>query len=139
MPWWKFVANRALTLMENIILNRKFSDLHTGFRAYSRRLLCDVPYVLNSDNFVFDSQMIAQANYRGYVTTEVPIPTRYFPEASSVNFRTSLIYGFATLFVMGQLALQKLGLAHFRWLEARLEDVIGYDYKVGIFGRKRGR
>ena len=82
MPWWKFVANRCLTLVENIILNRKFSDLHTGFRAYSRRLLMDVPYVKNSDDFVFDSQMIAQANFRGYVTTEVPIPTRYFAEAS---------------------------------------------------------
>lgn len=139
MPWWKFVANRLLTMGENIILNRKFSDLHTGFRAYSRRLLCDVPYVLNSDDFVFDSQMIAQANFRGYTTTEVPIPTRYFPEASSVNFKTSSIYGFKTLWVMGQLALQKLGLARFRWLEARLEDVIGRDHRERIFGRRRGR
>lgn len=133
MPWWKFLANRCLTMAENIILNRKFSDLHTGFRAYSRRLLCDVPYVLNSDDFVFDSQMIAQANYRGYVTTEVPIPTRYFAEASSVNFKTSSIYGFKTVWVMLQLALQKLGLARYRWLEARLEDVIGLDHKRRIF------
>ncbi len=139
MPWWKFVANRCLTALENMILNRKFSDLHTGFRAYSRRLLCDVPYVLNSDNFVFDSQMIAQSNYRGYVTTEVPIPTRYFKEASSVGFKTSVVYGTATLWVMGQLALQKLGLARFRWLEARLEDAIGRPYAEKIFKKPKGK
>ena len=133
MPWWKFVANRLLTMGENIILNRKFSDLHTGFRAYSRRLLMDVPYVLNSDDFVFDSQMIAQANYRGYTTTEVPIPTRYFAEASSVSFKTSTIYGLKTVWVMGKLGLQKLGLARYRWLEAKLEDVIGKDYRDRIF------
>jgi glycosyltransferase involved in cell wall biosynthesis len=135
MPWWKFVANRLLTMGENIVLNRKFSDLHTGFRAYSRRLLMDVPYVLNSDDFVFDSQMIAQANFRGYTTTEVPIPTRYFAEASSVSFRTSTIYGLKTVWVMGKLALQKLGLARYPWLERRLEDVIGKDFKDRIFGR----
>lgn len=134
MPWWKFVANRCLTMGENMILNRKFSDLHTGFRAYSRRLLMDVPYVLNSDDFVFDSQMIAQANFRGYTTTEVPIPTRYFPEASSVSFKTSTIYGFKTLWVMGQLALQKLGLLRFDWLEKQLKDVIGKDHRDRIFG-----
>ncbi|HXB97323.1 MAG TPA: glycosyltransferase family 2 protein [bacterium] len=139
MPWWKFVANRALTLVENIILNRKFSDLHTGFRAYSRRLLMDVPYIKNSDDFVFDSQMIAQANFRGYTTTEVPIPTRYFAEASSVNFKTSAIYGVKTLWVMGQLALQKLGLRRYPWLESRLEDVMGRDHRDRIFGRKGRR
>ncbi len=109
MPWWKFVANRALTMGENIILNR--------------------------DDFVFDSQMIAQANFKGYPTTEVPIPTRYFPEASSVSFKTSTIYGFKTLWVMGQLALQKLGLARYRWLEASLADVIGRDHRERIFGK----
>jgi glycosyltransferase involved in cell wall biosynthesis len=139
MPIWKFIANRILTTAENIILNRKFSDLHTGFRAYSRRLLCDVPYVLNSDNFVFDSQMIAVANYRGYVTTEIPIPTRYFPEASSISFKNSSIYGLMTLQVMGQLALQKLGIMKYRWLEAKLEDVIGQDHKVKIFGKTKKR
>lgn len=142
MPWWKFVANRLLTMAENIVLNRKFSDLHTGFRAYSRRLLMDVPYVLNSDDFVFDSQMIAQANYRGYTTTEVPIPTRYFSEASSVSFRTSTVYGFKTVWVMGQLALQKLGLARYPWLERKLEDVVGKDHRDRIYrkvqpGRRR--
>ncbi|MES2200981.1 MAG: glycosyltransferase family 2 protein [candidate division FCPU426 bacterium] len=137
MPWWKFFFNRVLTTIENIILNRKFSDLHTGFRAYSRRLLCDVPYVLNSDNFVFDSQMIAQTNYRGYVCTEVPIPTRYFKEASSVSFKTSTIYGFATLYVMGQLALQKMGIQRFAWLEKRLEDVISRPYAEKIFSKAR--
>ena len=136
MPLYKFVANRFLTTVENLVLNRKFSDLHTGFRAYSRRLLCDVPYVLNSNNFVFDSQMIAQVNWRGYVTTEVPIPTRYFAEASSINFRNSTIYGLSTLSVMFQLALQKLGLKHYPWLERRLEDVISRPYAEKIFGKK---
>jgi len=142
MPWWKFFANRVLTLVENIILNRKFSDLHTGFRAYSRRLLTDVPYVLNSDDFVFDSQMIAQANWKGYVTTEVPIPTRYFPEASSVNFKTSTIYGVKTLGVMGQLALAKTGLRRYKWLDATLKDVLGKDHRDRIFAeapKRRGR
>jgi glycosyltransferase involved in cell wall biosynthesis len=134
MPWWKFAANRALTLVENIILNRKYSDLHTGFRAYSRRLLCDVPYVLNSDDFVFDSQMIAQANWKGYTTTEIPIPTRYFAEASSIGFKTSAVYGLKTVWVMGQLALQKLGWARQPWLEATLKDVIGRDHAARIFG-----
>ncbi len=134
MPWWKYAANRALTLVENLILNRKFSDLHTGFRAYSRRLLCDVPYVLNSDDFVFDSQMIAQANFKGYTTTEVPIPTRYFPEASSIGLKRSTVYGIKTLWVMAQLALRKLGLAKVRWLDATLRDVIGADHRRAIFG-----
>jgi glycosyltransferase involved in cell wall biosynthesis len=136
MPIWKFVANRFLTTVENIILNRKFSDLHSGFRAYSRRLLCDIPYVLNSDNFVFDSQVIAQVVYRGYTATEVPIPTRYFAEASSVNFSTSTIYGFSTLWVMGQLLLQKAGLRHFGWLEQKLQDHISRPYAAKIFGSK---
>lgn len=136
MPLWKFVANRFLTTVENLVLNRKFSDLHTGFRAYSRRLLCDIPYVKNSDNFVFDSQVIAQVNYRGYITTEVPIPTRYFSEASSVGFRTSLVYGFSTLYVMGQLAMQKMGLRHYDWLENKLEDVISRPYGEKIFKKK---
>jgi len=140
MPLYKFLANRFLTTVENLVLNRKFSDLHTGFRAYSRRLLCDIPFVLNSDNFVFDSQVIAQVNYRGYVTTEVPIPTRYFAEASSVNFVTSTIYGFSTLYVMSQLALQKMGIRRYAWLERRLEDVISRPYAAKIFpagGKKR--
>jgi glycosyltransferase involved in cell wall biosynthesis len=139
MPVYKFIANRILTMAENIILNRKFSDLHTGFRAYSRRLLTDVPYVLNSDDFVFDSQMIAQANFKGYGTTEVPIPTRYFSEASSISFKNSSVYGMKTMWVMGQLALQKLGMARFRWLEATLKDVIGKDHRERIFGKTGGR
>lgn len=136
MPLWKYIANRFLTLVENMVLNRKFSDLHTGFRAYSRRLLCDIPYVKNSDNFVFDSQVIAQVNYRGYMVTEVPIPTRYFAEASSVGFRTSLVYGFSTLYIMAQLAAQKLGLRSYPWLTARLEDCISAPYAARIFKGK---
>jgi glycosyltransferase involved in cell wall biosynthesis len=137
MPVWKYAANRGLTTFENFILNQRFSDLHTGFRAYSRRFLCRVPFVLNSDNFVFDSQMIAQANALGFATTEVPIPTRYFAEASSVNFKTSLVYGFSTLRVMLQLALFKLKLRRYAWLEKELHEVISRPYRESIFGRRK--
>jgi glycosyltransferase involved in cell wall biosynthesis len=139
MPLYKFIANRFLTTVENIVLNRKFSDLHTGFRAYSRRLLCDVPFMLNSDNFVFDSQMIAQVNWKGYVTTEVPIPTRYFAEASSINFKNSTIYGLATLNTMRQLAMQKLKLGSYPWLEKTLREVVSRPYAEKIFGKKKAR
>jgi glycosyltransferase involved in cell wall biosynthesis len=137
MPLWKYAANRGLTTLENFVLNQRFSDLHTGFRAYSRRLLCRVPFVLNSDDFVFDSQMIAQANALGFPTTEVPIPTRYFAEASSVNFKTSLVYGFSTLKVMAQLLAHKLRLRRYPWLDRELEEVISRPYRDRIFRRPR--
>ncbi len=139
MPLWKYAANRFLTTLENFVLNHRFSDLHTGFRAYSRALLSTVPFVLNSDDFVFDTQMIAQANFFGFPTTEIPIPTRYFAEASSVNFRTSLRYGFGTLRVMLQLLLQKTGLAHYPYLEKKLPEVISRPYRDRILGRRARR
>jgi glycosyltransferase involved in cell wall biosynthesis len=93
MPWWKFLGNRFLTGLQNRILGQRLSEYHTGYRAFSRRVLEEVPFLLNSDNFVFDQEMLVQAIHLGFRIKEVPVPTRYFPEASSASFRASVIYG----------------------------------------------
>lgn len=97
MPRWKYVANRALTLVENLLLGSKLSEFHTGFRAYSRDLLESLDLDACSDDFVFDNQVLAQIHWRGYAIGEVSCPTHYSPEASSINFRRSLIYGLGCL------------------------------------------
>ncbi len=97
MPSWKYAANRFLTFVENILLGAKLSEYHTGYRAFSRQLLEKLPIQVNSDVFVFDNQMLAQAIWLGYTIAEVSCPTRYFPEASSINFRRSVKYGFGCL------------------------------------------
>jgi glycosyltransferase involved in cell wall biosynthesis len=97
MPPWKYVANRFLTLAENILLGAKLSEYHTGYRAFSRELLARLPLEMNSDDFVFDNQMLAQVWWFGYTIAEVSCPTKYFPEASSINFRRSVRYGFGCL------------------------------------------
>ena len=99
MPWWKYIANRGLTFLENFLLGTKLSEFHTGYRAFSGRLLERLPLHRNSDDFVFDNQMLAQIHGLGYVIGEVSCPTRYFPEASSINFLRSLKYGFGCLWV----------------------------------------
>lgn len=93
MPWWKYVANRGLTMIENFLLGTKLSEFHTGYRAYSGSLLRQLPLHRNSDDFIFDNQILAQIHNLDYVIGEVSCPTRYFPEASSINFRRSLKYG----------------------------------------------
>jgi glycosyltransferase involved in cell wall biosynthesis len=97
MPWWKYVANRALTAIENKVFGIVLSEYHTGFRAYSRALLEKVDYHANSDDFVFDQDLVAQVVAAGLRIGEVAVPTRYFAEASSVNFRRSVVYGLSTL------------------------------------------
>ena len=97
MPWWKYTANRALTAAQNVLLGAKLSEYHTGYRAYSRRLLDSMNLENNSDDFVFDNEFIAQALWRGYQIAEVSCPTKYFPEASSINFRRSVTYGLGCL------------------------------------------
>lgn len=97
MPVWKYVANRFLTLIENILLSAKLSEYHTGYRAFSRRLLERLPTEHNSDDFVFDNQVLAQILWLGYDIGEVTCPTVYIPEASSINFRRSVKYGFGCL------------------------------------------
>lgn len=114
MPLWKYASNRVLTTLENVILRQKLTDLHTGFRAYSCDLLQHVPWFLNSDDFVFDTEMIVQAVACGYRLGETPVPARYFEEASSVNFRVSLRYGIKTLGVLLRYMLHWTGVRRSR-------------------------
>ena len=109
MPLWKYVANRCLTFAENILLGAKLSEYHTGYRAFSRTLLETVPWQDNSDDFVFDNQMLAQILWHGFTIAEVSCPTKYFPEASSINFRRSVRYGFGCLAVGLEFRLAKWG------------------------------
>ena len=97
MPLWKYIANRGLTLTENILLGAKLSEYHTGYRAFSRALLERLPLDANSDDFVFDNQILAQIIWCGYTIAEITCPTKYFAEASSINFRRSVAYGFGCL------------------------------------------
>ena len=110
MPWWKYTANRVLTLGENLLLGAKLSEYHTGYRAFSRQLLESLPLERNSDDFVFDNEMLAQILWRGVFIAEVSCPTRYFSEASSINFRRSVRYGFGCLRVALAYRLAKMGL-----------------------------
>jgi len=114
MPLYKFISNRFLTTVENIVLGRKFSELHTGYRAYSRRFLETIPFLRNSNDFVFDSEVVAQAVSFGFRVSEVPVETRYFAEASSANFRQSLVYGLKTMSVTGVFMLHRLGVVRSR-------------------------
>jgi glycosyltransferase involved in cell wall biosynthesis len=111
MPWWKYVANRVLTLAENLLLGVKLSEYHTGYRAYSRELLKKVPFQRNSDDFVFDNQFLAQVCWLGYTIAEITCPTKYMKEASSINFRRSLVYGFGCLGTALRFRLAKWGWA----------------------------
>ena len=111
MPWWKYVANRFLTLGENILLGAKLSEYHTGYRAFSREILETLDLSKNSDDFVFDNQMLAQIFWHGFTIGEVSCPTKYFKEASSINFRRSVKYGFGCLNVGMKFRLAKWGLA----------------------------
>lgn len=113
MPVYKFLANRILTLVENWITRAKLSEYHTGYRAFSREVLEQLPLGENSDDFIFDNQILVQAIYFGYRIGEISCPTRYFPEASSINLRDSTRYGLQVLWVSFQLLLQRIGLARF--------------------------
>ena len=110
MPIWKYIANRFLTFAENVLTGAKLSEYHTGYRAFSRRLLEQLPLEANSDDFVFDNQMLAQILWRGYTIAEVSCPTKYFPEASSINFQRSLKYGFGCLITAVKYRLAKMSL-----------------------------
>src|SRR5512136_908675 len=97
MPLWKYVSNRFLTLTENLLLGAKLSEYHTGYRAFSREILLKLNLAANSDDFVFDNQMLAQILWHGFTIAEISCPTNYSPEASSINFRRSITYGFGCL------------------------------------------
>jgi glycosyltransferase involved in cell wall biosynthesis len=113
MPLYKYIFNRLLTAFENLFLRIKVSEYHTGYRAFSREVLTKLPLLENSDDFVFDNQMLAQCAYFGFRIGEVSCPTKYFPEASSINFRRSVKYGFEVLSTTMKFALQKWGVAHY--------------------------
>lgn len=111
MPIYKYISNRFLTLVQNLLLRKKLSEYHTGYRAFSREVIESLPLERNSDDFIFDNQMLAQAIYRGYHIGEISCPTKYFPEASSINLRRSIVYGLGVLKVSLQFRLSKLGFA----------------------------
>lgn len=114
MPIYKYIANRILTLFQNILMDQKLSEYHTGYRAFSKEVLESINYNINSDDFVFDNQMLAQISYAGYEIAEVTCPTKYFEEASSINFRRSSIYGFGVLWTSISFFFQRMGLGNFK-------------------------
>src|ERR1700694_4460842 len=137
MPIWKFVANRFLTGIENSVFGLHLSEYHTGFRAYSRRLLETLPFLLNSDDYVFDQEIMAQAVCFGFRVGEIPVPTRYFAEASSVNFERSVEYGLGVLNLMLRYLLHRAHLWRRRQFTARLEEVLAPRHHDAIFRTKR--
>jgi len=110
MPKYKYIFNRLLTFIQNTLMHQKLSEYHTGYRAFSRKVLESVNYMANSDDFVFDNQMLAQIFYKGYEIAEVTCPTKYFEEASSINFRRSVKYGLGVLMTSFKYLLAKLGI-----------------------------
>lgn len=136
MPIWKYVSNRFLTICENLVLGQQLSECHTGFRAYSRRLLETVPFLLNSDDFVFDTEMIVQAVAFGFRIGEIAVPTRYFEEASSVNFSRSVTYGLATLDVLRRYLLHRTKLRHYPQFAKRLAEVLSPYHSASILRRQ---
>ena len=120
MPVYKYLSNRFLTISENILMGQNLSEYHTGYRAYSRRVLETLPWENNSDDFVFDTQFLVQAIYFGFTIAEIPVPVRYFDEASSINFRRSLQYGLLTMVQVGKFLLQKWGVARYPMFEKKL-------------------
>lgn len=110
MPIYKYICNRVLTLLQNILINQKLSEYHTGFRAFSRNVLETLPFEENSDDFLFDNQMLVQAHAAKYRIAELSCPTKYFAEASSINFRRSLIYGVGCLMFSIRFLLHRLNL-----------------------------
>jgi glycosyltransferase involved in cell wall biosynthesis len=110
MPWWKYLSNRGLTAFENLMLGQNLGEFHSGFRVYRRSVLETIPFERNSDDFVFDTQFLVQAIRFGFRLGDVPVPVRYFDEASQINFRRSTKYGLQTLGVVAKYWLNKLGL-----------------------------
>jgi glycosyltransferase involved in cell wall biosynthesis len=110
MPIYKYLANRILTLIQNILMNQKLSEYHSGYRAFNREVLQNINFESNSDDFIFDNELIAQVFYKGYEIAEITCPTKYFEEASSINFQRSSIYGLGVLRVSLLYLLNKMGI-----------------------------
>jgi len=137
MPLYKYVSNRLLTAFENLFLGVKLSEYHTGYRCFGRQVLTELPLAENSDDFVFDNQILAQCVHFGFRIGEVSCPTKYFAQASSINFRRSVAYGLGVLWTTMQFALQKWGIAKFSIFSAkgRRLEAEGLSY----YGRGAGK
>ena len=122
MPLYKYISNRFLTTVENIALGQNLGDFHSGFRAYSREVLERINYTENSNGFIFDTEFLAQAVYNGFKIGDVPIPARYFPEASSINFQRCLKYGLQCLLVVTKYLLHRTGIFNFKVFDSKPED-----------------
>lgn len=114
MPFWKYFANRFLTILENLILGLNLSEYHTGFRAFKKEVLETIPYEVNSNDFGFDQEILVQGVYFGFKIGEIPVPVRYFKEASSINFFRSVLYGLTTLKALFSYLFEKLKIKHSR-------------------------
>jgi len=130
MPLYKYLANRFLTLVQNLLLSYKLSEYHTGYRAFSRKVLESLPLENNSDDFLFDNQMLSQIIYFGFRLGEISCPTRYFPEASSINFRRSLKYGVGVLATSLKFRLQKMHMGSFKIFQSELRRPAQDYYKL---------
>ena len=119
MPKYKYIFNRMLTLIENILIDQKLSEYHTGYRAFSKKVLTTINYEINSDDFVFDNEMLSQVVYADFDVAEITCPTLYFPEASSINFKRSSKYGLEVLRVSFMHFLQRIGLVKLKMYEPR--------------------
>jgi glycosyltransferase involved in cell wall biosynthesis len=131
MPLWKYFSNRALTFAENILLGAKLSEYHTGYRAFSKEILLKLSLADNSDDFVFDNQMLAQILWRGFTIAEISCPTRYFPEASSINLQRSIKYGLGCLATAMQFRLAKMGLLKSKIFRSNAPQPAGKQGRVG--------
>jgi hypothetical protein len=118
MPLYKYISNRLLTILENLITGQNLSEWHTGYRAYSREVLEKIPFHENSNDFVFDSQFLIQAVYFGFKIGDLPVPCRYMSEASAIGFTRSVVYGIGTIKAVFQFILQKLHLMKFGLFES---------------------
>ena len=124
MPRWKYINNRILTLVENIFLGAKLSEYHTGYRAFSKELLMKLPLDRNEDDFIFDNQMLAQIIWTGCKVAEISCPTKYFPEASSINFTRSVVYGIGCLKTSLEFYFAKIGIFGNRRFPAELKNCL---------------
>ena len=124
MPIYKYISNRFLTMTENVIINQKLSEYHTGFRAFSRKILETIPLMENSDDFVFDNQMLCQTLYFGFNVGEISCPALYFADASSINFSRSVTYGIGVIKTALKYVLAKRGIGHFKIFNANGKRLI---------------
>jgi hypothetical protein len=126
MPLYKYISNRVLTFVQNFLMGAKLSEYHSGYRAFSTDVLRRLPLLMNSDDFVFDNEMLAQAIYFGYRIGEISCPTHYFPEASSINFQRSVKYGLGVIWTSIRFRLQKCRLGRFRIFDGHAQGLGRY-------------